>query len=352
MARVKFNLSGTVEVKVVRSTDNENRNIIKKNDINVEFAYELATLAIFGTQGTTNTQYKTLFSLPQGLVILLLLNGQVVAQIIGSVQQFTDNIANGMETTSFGIMGSDNTPAQYNFNQLQLWTVVNNSLQIMISSATLSQTVSKGVKDIVQVQWTLKAESGVPFYDFAQNALSSCQSTCSNSSSCSSSAGYNTASTPCQSSVLNFLFALITVPQLQKVLSGQNYPMSCIANAYFQLYSSTGQYAKPTGITAVYFYDSCLNLVATWQSNGGVISSQQTKIGIQHVYAVDNIVVNIPNPVAYVMVQIGFSVQSYSNSYILFFAPLAGEVVAGTTNVVGIGIEVPYGSATLKEVKP
>lgn len=350
MARVKFDISGTVEVKIIRGTGEQQ--VKKKNDINVEFAYELATLAIFGTAGAANAQYKTIFSLPQGIVVLLLLNGQVVGQVIGTVQQFSDSIASGTEITSFGVMASDNTPAQYSFNQLQLWTVVNNSLQIMISSATLTQTISKGVKDIVQVQWTLKAQSGVPFYNFGQNALNNCQSTCSNPSSCASSQGYGILNAQCQASVLNFLFALITVPQLNKVLQGQNYPINCIANQYSALYNVAGQAPQPTGISDVIFFDPCLNIVTQWQTSGGVISSQQTKIGTQHVYAVDNIVVNIPSTVAYVAVTLQFQSGQYKLVSFMFFAPIAGEVITGTANVVGIGIEVPYGGATLAGVQP
>ncbi len=331
---MEVQIKGKVSITVKRG-DNTVKQIRKNNNIDINFAETVGSLLMFGTNSQYAGSYASTFSLPQSIVVLLLNNGVVVAQIQTTVQGFSDTLTSTAETTLITFIGSDATTSQYTFNQLELYTVSNNALFLKISDAYLSTPITKGQNDQVQVTWEIGVVATIPFVQFYNVSINDCNATCNNQTTCQQNAlqGY-------QASVFNFLVVLLITPNLPQVLQNQNVPMSSFLNNYVPG-------AIPVGITQINFFDSCFNSVYTWTATNGQVASAGVTYDSNYVYVTLNV---IATPTAQVQYMVPFT--SFTGGGVAFKYPIAitttsGISIANQQQVFGLLLKIPYGPSTL-----
>jgi len=345
-------IKGSVTIKIKKAggvttppllKDKYDVTIAKNNAISLEFATALASALV---TGVNTAPYGTLTQ-PQGVVILLKNNGVVVAQLPVTLQSFDDVLQSTSETTTVTFIASDSTPAQYTFNEADIYTVSQNALYLKIAFVYVNP-ITKGVDDIVQITWTLIATSYIPFNNFPTLAQQNCSATCSGTCNAGTLftqalGGFVTQQPPI--SLFNFAFAFTIVPNLQSVAQGK--PMGWLATFISQAPPNT----QLLGIASVYLTDGCFNPVAQWVI-GNPTSGVQITYDNEYVYASFNILASPSGAVNYMLVNVGIGTPPNT---IFIFYPLAiltvtGVSVQGQVQTFGILIKIPYGSITTKQV--
>ena len=228
------------------------------NDITEEFAVSLLGTVVLGqlqSTGYAQSQYVAQFGIPDNIAILFLSNGAVVNSITTTLNGFNDQLTANNEVTNVIFIGSDSTPATYTFDTIQLWSVVSNRLFMPISTFTLPSPFTKGEHDIIQITWSETITSYIPFVHTRSSFIYSCLPSCTSCNQGNFNPGFY-----CATSVFNFVWALLLVPNIQNLQNLNNYPISCYLNKYFQLYQQTGTPPQFVGIFEVEFFDGCLNL--------------------------------------------------------------------------------------------
>ena len=254
---MKLSLRGRVKITVGKNE------LTVHNDVSPDFAMALAQTLLIGSQSSTG--YGSGFALPTGVVITLLNGSSVVATIQVNVSKFTDQFVQNGELTSATFIGSDATPVQYTFDTLELYTVVGSTLYMKVAYANLGQTVTKNPNDVVQVTWTEEILSGGALVNFTnqQNACSSCTGTCNTST---------LKEEMSSSAIPNFVWALMLIPNLSKLVTSTSVPMYNYVNYYFQTYLNTQKLPQIQGVTAIIVTDNCLNVLETVSVESPIIT--------------------------------------------------------------------------------
>jgi hypothetical protein len=334
---IELNISGRVEINVKRKS--EEQKIKQKNNIDITFASTLGALLLFGTNSPYAGPYATTFSLPQSIVILLLNNGTIVAQMQTTLQGLTDNLTNIGETTSITFIGSDSTTSQYTFNELQLYTVVNNVLFMKVAEVYLQSPITKGQNDQIQVTWQIIASSAIPFANISTVAPNDCNATCSQSAECQT----NWTLTNYKASIFNFMVALLLVPGLFKVLQNQQVPMSTFTSALPTV-------TQILGVNQILFFDACLNDAGIWVVTTNQVASAGETAGNNYVYVSLNVVFTPSLEVSYMMPFIEVSGNGVALGYPLAFIAVQGASIPNQAQTFGILLKIPYGQQTLVSV--
>ena len=326
---MKLSLKGRVEVRIGK------KGLRLDNDVSPDFALALAQTLLIGSQSATG--YGSGFALPTGVVIVLLNGSSVVATIQVNVSKFTDQFTPQGELTSVTYIGSDATPTQYSFDSLELYTVVGSTLYMKIAYVNLGQTVTKNQNDIVQVTWVEQILSGGALISYTnqQNACSACTGTCNTSTLKTELA---------TSSVANFVWALMIVPNLNKVVTNTSVPMYNYVNYYFQAYLQTKSLPQLLGVQSVFITDSCLNILQTITVQSPIITSSLSD---------DLAIVSMglylqPTQGAYYALPIFVIKNSISAFLGLVQVQNASQVSSGQLTIT---IEIPYGHPTLQSLQ-
>ncbi len=334
---ISLNMAGRVTVTLKKGKEKET--LEKKNNIDISYASTIGALLLFGTNSPYAGVYASTFSLPQGIVILLLNNGAVVSQIQTSLQGLTDTLTNAGETTTVTFIGSDATTSQYSFDQLELYTVVNSTLFLRIAEVYLQTPITKGQNDQVQVTWEIVIVSSIPFANISSISQTECQSTCSQSGVCSS----NSIGTQYTVSLFNFLATVLLVPNLFQILQNQKVPMS-----YFTSLLPT--VTQVTGVVNALFYDACLNPAGSWESQTNQVASASETFDQNYVYVALNVVAEPSAEVAYIMPFVEVQGGGAQTNYPLAFIAVQGVSIPNQTQTFGILLKIPYGPSTLVSV--
>ena len=326
---MKLSLRGKVQIIIGK------REIKLSNDVSPDFALALAQTLLIGSQSATG--YGSGFALPTGVVIVLLNGSSVVATIQVNVSKFNDQFTPQGELTSVTFIGSDATPTQYSFDTLELYTVVGSTLYMRIAYVNLGQTVIKNQNDIVQITWTEEILSGGSLISYMnqQQACSACTSTC------------NTAILKDElttSSVANFIWALMLIPNLNKVVTSTSVPMYTYVSYYFQSYLQNQQLPQILGVNAIFITDSCLNYLETVSVESPIITQSLT--GTLAIVSMSLYVQPVQNP--YYALPI-FVIKNAFSAYLgLVQIQNPSQVSSGQLTIT---IEIPYGEQTLQSLQ-
>jgi hypothetical protein len=329
----QLSIRGQVQIKVGK------RVIKKDNNIDLTYASTIGALLLFGTNSPYAGTYAVTFSLPQSVVVLLLNNGVVVAQLQTTLQGLNDTLNNVAETTTVTFIGSDATTSQYTFNQIELYTMVNNVLFMRIAEAYLQTPITKDQNDQVQVTWQIIIQSAIPFVNINNVMLNDCNSTCGQSAVCSS----NVLSQKFNASVFNFVATMLIVPSLFTVLQNQQVPMS----AFTSLLPTV---STVTGVTQILFFDSCLNNAGIWVSTTGQVASAGENFDNNYVYVSLNVVETPSAEVSYLMPFVQLSGGGVTVVYPIAFIAVQGTSIANQSQTFGILLKIPYGPSTLVQL--
>ncbi|WHA35215.1 hypothetical protein SSRV2_ORF40 [Saccharolobus shibatae rod virus 2] len=334
MQKDNIRLSGKVNIKIGK------REVDVKNDVSPEFASALIVGYLYGFSSPPTlptTQYQGLvqssYLQPTGIAVVFLNNGTVVNQIQMTTSSFSDNVTT-THVTQVQFSGSDATPTSYTFNQLELYTVNNGSLSLLVAQVTLQQPLTKDTSDIVTVTWSESITTGSPFVNASGILTQSCTSTNNLSSTLS-----KYSAVACQGSFLNAVWAVLLIPSVQSNVS--NSPIGCF------LTPPSGNNNPPAGIYVILALDNCGNVLGQYQPYNGYVSGQVTQ-GVNNVYGSYNFLVNTSSPPNNVAV-LSLMPMSSHPVYLSAGYPISGVTITGL-NQIGIALKVPYGPTTLQNL--
>ena len=325
---MKFSLKGKVTIRVGKTS------ATLKNDVSPDFALTLARTILVGTSAQGGYAYASGFSLPTGILILLLNNNSVVATIQSNVTKFKDQFTTAGEQTSMQVVGSDATPTQFTFNRLELYTVVGQTLYLQIAYVNLPSPVTKNQNDIVQITWVEEIISGGTLIAFnsQSTACANCTATCNT---------LTLQKYPTLSAVPNLLWALMLVPGLNKLASQTSIPMAPYINSFYNYYASNNATPPILGVTSIVLTDNCLNIIATENVTAPIIT-----ISLSNCEAIVSLALYItPQQNVYYALPV-FVIQQVTLSW-LGIVPVSNQsgISAGELSIV---IKVPYGNPTLQ----
>ncbi len=333
-SEISLNMAGRVTVTLKKGKKEET--LKKKNNIDISYASTIGALLLFGTNSPYAGVYASTFSLPQGIVILLINNGAVVSQIQTSLQGLTDTLNSAGETTTATFIGSDATTSQYTFDELELYTMVNSTLFMKVAEVYLQTPITKGQNDQVQITWEIVIVSAIPFANISTISQTECQSTCSQSGQCSS----NSLGSQFVASLFNFFATLLLVPNLFQILQNQKVPMS-------QFTSGLPTVTTVSGVYQVSFFDACLNNAGIWNPISDQVASASETFDNNYVYVALNVVAQPSAEVAYIMPFVQMTGGGAGLIYPLAFIAVQGTSIANQTQTFGILLKIPYGPSTL-----
>jgi hypothetical protein len=331
---ISLNMAGRVTVTLKKGKEKET--LEKKNNIDISYASTIGALLLFGTNSPYAGVYASTFSLPQGIVILLINNGAVVSQIQTSLQGLTDTLNTAGETTTITFIGSDATTSQYKFDKLELYTVVNSALFLKIAEVSLQTPITKGQNDQVQVTWEIVVVSSVPFANINTISQSECQSTCPQPGECSS----NAVGSQNMVSVFNFLASVLLVPNLFQILQNQKVPMSFFASGMTTV-------TTVSGVVQVGFFDACLNSAGLWNPVTDKVASASETFDQNYVYVALNVVFQPTAEVTYIMPFVQITGEGTGFIYPIAFIAVQGTSIPNQSQIFGILLKIPYGPSTL-----
>ncbi|AZI75750.1 hypothetical protein SBFV1_gp49 [Sulfolobales Beppu filamentous phage 1] len=323
---MQIKLRGRVQIVIGKTR------IAKTNDVSSDFAIALGKTVLSGTLGGYG--YGSGFALPTQVVIVLLNNNAVVTTISTNITKFNDQITTNGELTSVTFVGSDATPVQYTFNQLELYTVVQNTLYLKIATVTLQNPLTKNINDIVNVTWTEEIISSSSLINFTntQQACSQCSTTCNTSTLSQAS---NTAS------VVNLVWALLIIPNANTIVSQISTPLSSYITQVYTYYLANNKLPNILGITNIILTDQCLNVI----ENASIVSPIIT-YGLTGTEAIVSLAVFItPAQSVYYALPV-FTIQGVLSAFLgIVQVQNPSQVTAGQISII---LQIPYGSSTLQ----